>query len=473
MHTNYMPYADAYANFVVTSGDVFPFVSCPCQLVDDLPEKTHPVILKVMRNPDWQTLCILLNTRLATACSLMRTLQGAYRTIFRPWAFHLGIVCRFVPIGGKEVGKAMNRTSALLGLIALLCVSVPLLSLLSGFVPDREGPEMRRLVNTKMPARRSADNAPDGFLTRVDGGWFYRDAISREERGMVRYAKSNTRGELIVFTENGLAFRTAAGTRTLEPGKDEVSYSAHSSEDQLLFVAFPPPQYGEALDAAGQPLRWIVARTFGAPETLSCLRPLAGQKDVPARLAVLPERPREGGQLFDRAQRYKALVERFAERYKIKTELVYAIIHNESNFRPSVVSSRQAMGLMQLLPSTAGGEVHKFLHGHTSELDAEELMNPENNLRYGIAYLHLLLTRYFGEVTHPESREFCAIAAYNLGPNALLNTFSRDRDEAIAIINSLSPQALYERLAEDLPVRETRNFIARVLNSKKEFADFQ
>jgi membrane-bound lytic murein transglycosylase C len=76
-------------------------------------------------------------------------------------------------------------------------------------------------------------------------------------------------------------------------------------------------------------------------------------------------------------------------------------------------------------------------------------------------------------VTHPESREFCAIAAYNLGPNALLNSFSRDRDEAITAINSLSPQEVYERLAQDLPVRETRNFIARVLNSKKEFENFQ
>jgi membrane-bound lytic murein transglycosylase C len=238
-------------------------------------------------------------------------------------------------------------------------------------------------------------------------------------------------------------------------------------------MASRPPQYGEALDATGEPHRWIAERASNARERCSRPLSLSGQQQASVQLAAQQERPREGGPLFSRAQRYKALVERFAERYKIKTELVYAIIHNESNFQPSLVSSRQAMGLMQLLPSTAGGEVHKFLHGYTSELDGEALMNPENNLRYGIAYLHLLLTRHFGEVEHPESREFCAIAAYNLGPNALLNTFSRDRDEAIAAINSLSPQEIYERFAQDLPVRETRNFIARVLNSKKEFENFQ
>ena len=355
---------------------------------------------------------------------------------------------------------------------AFLCVCVPLLSLLSGFVPDREGPEMRRSANTKNIVSRPENRTPDA-QARVDGGWFYRDAISREERGAVRYAKPSTRGELIAFTENGVALLTAAGARALEPGMDEAPRHAQSSEDQPLFTASPPPHYGEALDAAGQPLRWLAARTPDAPEKLVCLLPFSEQKKEPARMTASAEQPRESGQLFNRAQRYKVLVERFAERYKIKTELIYAIIHNESNFQPHVVSKRQAMGLMQILPSTAGGEVHKFLHGRASELDAETLMDPENNLRYGVVYLHLLLTRHFREVTDPESREFCAIAGYNLGPNALLNSFSRDRDEAFAIINSLSPQELYERLAKDLPARETRNFIARVINSKKEFTNFE
>ena len=371
----------------------------------------------------------------------------------------------------KEAEKTVTRAPALIGLIAFLCVSVPLLSLLSGFVPGRESLELRRSANTKTLAQRPEVKA---LGASSDGAWFYRSAISREERGAVGYVKSNTRSELIVFTENGVALLTAAGVRTLEPGTGEAPFHAQASDEyRFLFTASPPPQYGETLDAAGQPLRWIAARTSNPEERFSRPQPtLSRQKQAPVRLAALPERSHED-RLFSRAQRYKDLVERFAERYKVKTKLVYAIIHNESNFQPNVVSNRQAMGLMQLLPSTAGGEVHKFLHGYTRELDAETLMNPENNLRYGIVYLHLLLTRYFGDVTHPDSREFCAIAAYNLGPNALLNSFSRNRNEAIAIINSLTPQEVYERLAQDLPVRETRNFIARVVNSKKEFENFQ
>ena len=426
-----------------------------------------------MNHPDWQALCIFLETRLAATRALARMSFRAYKDIFRLPAFQRGVRCRCGAMDGKEAEKTVTRASALLGLLVFLCVSMPLLSLLSGFVPDREGTEMRRTVNTRALVLHPEDRTPDGSRTGTDGGWFYRNAISREERGTVRHAKSTARGALVAFTKNGIALLTAAGARTLEPAADEATLDARALDEDRLFAATPPAHYGEALDAAGQPLRWVAARTPDTRVALSCLPPQPEQKRAPPQLAALPEQARDGVPLFSRAQRYKTLVERFAERYKIQTALIYAIIHNESNFQPGTVSNRRAMGLMQLLPSTAGGEVHKYLHGRTSDLDDEALMNPENNLRYGITYLHLLLTRHFGEVAHPESREFCAIAAYNLGPNALLNAFSRDRDEAIATINSLSPQEVYERLAQDLPVRETRNFIARVLNSKKEFTDFQ
>ena len=63
--------------------------------------------------------------------------------------------------------------------------------------------------------------------------------------------------------------------------------------------------------------------------------------------------PRSPGQ-------YRELVERFAKRYNLSVELVYAIIHSESDFSPTLVSSKSAMGLMQILPGTASDEVHRF-----------------------------------------------------------------------------------------------------------------
>ncbi len=58
-----------------------------------------------------------------------------------------------------------------------------------------------------------------------------------------------------------------------------------------------------------------------------------------------------------------------------------------------------------------------FLYGRRGQVSYDELRVPEINIRYGTAYLHILFNRYFQKVTDPVSREYCAIAAYNLGPN--------------------------------------------------------
>lgn len=80
----------------------------------------------------------------------------------------------------------------------------------------------------------------------------------------------------------------------------------------------------------------------------------------------------------------------------IDPRLLAAVAWTESNFRPSVVSSAGAVGLCQLLPSTA-------------ELLDVDPYDPEDNLLGGARYLRQLLDRYPGR---PE----LAIAAYNAGP---------------------------------------------------------
>jgi membrane-bound lytic murein transglycosylase C len=358
-----------------------------------------------------------------------------------------------------------------------LCVGAVVLGLLAGFVPGREDARLFRRGTDMPPAGALPGNVPGEIGPgAVNGGWFYSDAISREERGPVYAFKSGTRGELLAFTRDGVALLTAAGALPLRPAPEEHMRGAGA--DAALPATILPAGYGEALDLRGRPLRLSSASGFPQERSFP-LCPLPPDESPPLlsapapQYAEAPERTTDVHSLFSRARRYKALVERLAERFHIESGLVYAIIHNESNFRPDTVSSRRAVGLMQLLPSTAGGEVHKFLHGRPGELGNDELMDPENNLRYGVAYLHILLTRHFGDVTDPRSRELCAIAAYNLGPNALLSSFARDRDEAVALINSMSPEEIYTRLARDLPVRETRNFIAKVLHSKEEFSEFQ
>lgn len=89
------------------------------------------------------------------------------------------------------------------------------------------------------------------------------------------------------------------------------------------------------------------------------------------------------------------------EKYNVSKAVVFAVINTESNFKKEAKSSKGAVGLMQIMPSTAEG-----LFGEN--LTEEKLQEPEVNILLGTKYLSQLIAR-FEEVE-------TAVAAYNAGP---------------------------------------------------------
>ena len=90
--------------------------------------------------------------------------------------------------------------------------------------------------------------------------------------------------------------------------------------------------------------------------------------------------------------------------------------------------------------------------------------------REGVENVVCVVTRYFGGVQDRRSRELCMLAAYNMGPNRLLRFFGKTREEAAEAINSLSSEELYRVLTTDLPVRETRFYVAKVQHYRQAYA---
>ena len=188
-----------------------------------------------------------------------------------------------------------------------------------------------------------------------------------------------------------------------------------------------------------------------------------------AEFTVLPRNQLEPGfagkTMVERSLRYHDTVRRLAFRYGLDPALVLAVMQVESSFDPNQVSVRSAHGLMQIVPGTAGREVRRWL-GEGGEPSSGELLNPEQNIRYGVIYLHLLHSAHLGGIKDPLSREYCAIASYNGGSNMVLRQFGASREEAFKAINAMTAEEVYNKLLESLPARETRSFVRKVLAAR-------
>jgi soluble lytic murein transglycosylase len=106
---------------------------------------------------------------------------------------------------------------------------------------------------------------------------------------------------------------------------------------------------------------------------------------------------------------YWEAVNKKAEANGVDPYLILALIRQESLFDPQAVSSASALGLMQLLPSTARRTARQL---GLADPRPEQLFDPELNLTLGISHLKELLQRYGGN-------QVKALAAYNAGERAV------------------------------------------------------
>lgn len=119
------------------------------------------------------------------------------------------------------------------------------------------------------------------------------------------------------------------------------------------------------------------------------------------------------------------LVMKLAPQFNVEPQLALAIMAAESNFNPMAVSTKNAQGLMQLIPETS------------ERFNVKNAFDPAQNIRGGLTYLRWLLAYFEGDVA-------LVAAAYNAGEGTV------------------------ERYRGVPPYLETRNYVQRIL---KNFGD--
>jgi soluble lytic murein transglycosylase-like protein len=129
-------------------------------------------------------------------------------------------------------------------------------------------------------------------------------------------------------------------------------------------------------------------------------------------------------------QRFAKLIDEASRKAALDPALVHAVIAVESDYNPAARSAKGAIGLMQVLPSTASR------YGVS-----DPASSPEANLRAGTRYLRYLMTLF-------DNRLELVLAAYNAGENAVLRYGHRIP-----------------------PFRETQQYVPAVLSKYREWQE--
>ena len=137
---------------------------------------------------------------------------------------------------------------------------------------------------------------------------------------------------------------------------------------------------------------------------------------------------------------HKGKVRKRAARTGLNPAWVYGVIRQESAFNPTAVSHAGAVGLMQLMPSTARMMAREMRQKTPSK---RQLTDPDTNIKLGTNYLRTVLDKLDGNPV-------LATAAYNAGPHR--------------VERWLPEQTLAADIwVELIPYKETRTYVKRVL----------
>lgn len=145
--------------------------------------------------------------------------------------------------------------------------------------------------------------------------------------------------------------------------------------------------------------------------------------------------------------KYEDEIQRYSREFNVKEEIIASIINVESSFNENAISSRGAVGLMQIMPSTAEWIADKLGYKDYKESDLKLI---SVNIRFGTYYYKYLYDKF----------KDCdvALAAYNAGEGVVKGWLNNPSYS----INSVS--------LKEIPYKETQSYVKKVNKNIKYYS---
>ena len=174
---------------------------------------------------------------------------------------------------------------------------------------------------------------------------------------------------------------------------------------------------------------------------------------------------------IDKFQRFFPYIIVKSKENQVSLPFILAVMKSESNFNPKAISQAGALGLMQLMPTTAKAEYQKIVSSvEIKKINKNLIMYPEVNIVLGIKYLQYL-EETVQEIKDPLKKRKIVLAAYNAGLRRVKASFGcKTNASLIWRINNYSDR-YFNRKLKKLP-GETRQYLHKVDRTFQEYTTY-
>lgn len=310
------------------------------------------------------------------------------------------------------------------------------------------------------------------FSKNIDQIWGVNELLKASEKDYVKYTDQYYTRSHISFEDGQIIIETLGDQNrlrnsiihTLMMGSDASGIDLFASGD--VPISNNPFLAGQVVDHFGRSVTNVsIANDFA---TYLIQNKLHTRKLKNGHKVSYVTIPMIANHVEVRARRYLPMVRQASRQYGIDISLILGIMEVESSFNPYAVSYANAIGLMQVVPKTAGRDIFAR-KGYGGQPDRDYLYDPSQNIDAGTMYLTILRDEYLDGITNPTSKRYAMISAYNSGAGAVLRVFDSDKWTAIERINNLQPDAVYRILTTAHPSSQARNYLLKVNKAQQKY----